>query len=312
MVNHIVSSDRNETRHIIYSRSPIHPGTYYLRAGEEGTLTKISDTYPELDPTNLVGKRPVTYTARDGLAIRGYLTLPKGEREGPLPAVIFPHGGPGTRDYLTFDLWTEFLASRGYAVLQMNFRGSAGYGNKFYQAGLKGWGLEMQDDITDGTKWLIEQGIADADRICILGASYGGYASLMGAVKTPNLYRCAVSFAGVSDLRMLLHHSWKFTTKAFVKAQIGDPGKGRKRLIATSPVRQVERVEIPILIAHGDRDRVVLIQQSEAMVKALKKKGKDYEYLRLTHGDHNLSLQENRTLFFERLEAFLGKHLGSV
>ena len=311
MVNHIVSTDRDETRHIIYSRRALHPGTYYLRVGEEGTLTKLTDTYPELGPHNLVGKKPVTYTARDGLEIEGHLTLPKGPREGLLPTVIYPHGGPGARDYLAFDLWTEFLASRGYAILQMKFRGSAGYGEEFYRAGLKGWGLAMQDDITDGTKWVIDQGIADPDRICILGASYGGYAALMGAVKKPDLYRCAVSFAGVSDLRMFLLRMRKFSTKGFVKEKIGDPGKDKKRLIATSPAKQVEKIKIPVFIAHGDWDRVVGIEQSEAMVKALKKKGKDYEYLRLEHGDHSLSLQENRTLFFEKLKAFLGKHLGS-
>jgi len=308
-VNYIVSMSRDEVRYVVFATSAVQPGTYYLGDREKDTLDKIFETYPELGPGNLAEKEQVTYTTRDGLEVEGYLTLPREERKRPLPAVIYPHGGPATRSHLKFDYWSEFLASRGYAVLQMNFRGSYGYGESHLFAGLENWGLQMQDDITDGTKWLVAQGIADPERICILGASYGGYAALMGAVKTPDLYRCAVSYGGVSDLTLLLRSKFWFAGRDIVKAQIGDTWKDRKRLKETSPLRQADKVRIPILIVHGDTDRVVSMKHSARMAKALRRKGKAHEYLVLEDGDHHLSLQHNRTLFLEKLESFLARHL---
>jgi len=308
-INYIVSTSRDESRYVVFATSTTVPGTYYLGERENGRIVKILDNYPELNERNLAGKQPVTYRARDGLEIQGYLTLPRGERDRPLPAVIYPHGGPSVRDALAFDYWTEFFASRGYAVLQMNFRGSGGYGSSHTAAGTRRWGLEMQDDITDGAMWLVNEGIADPRRMSIVGASYGGYAALMGAAKTPELFQCAVSFAGVSDLTLLLNSSIWFMNRALVKAQIGDAWRDRGRLNATSPLSQVDRISIPILIAHGNKDRVVDIAHSNRMAKALKSIGKVCDYLELEDGDHGLTLQRNRTMLFERMASFLESHL---
>lgn len=308
-INYIVSTSRDESRYVVFATNTTVPGTYYIGERESGRMAKILDNYPELNRKNLSGKKQVTYTARDGLEIQGYLTLPKGEKNRPLPAVIYPHGGPSARDVLAFDYWTEFFASRGYAVLQMNFRGSGGYGSSHSGAGRRRWGLEMQDDITDGAMWLVDQGIADPQRMCIVGASYGGYAALMGAVKTPDLFQCAVSFAGVSDLKLLLRRSFWFRNRELVGAQIGDTWRDKDRLNATSPLEQVDRIRIPVLIAHGNKDRVVDIKHSNKMAKALMSNGKVFEYLELEDGDHRLSLQRNRTILFERMASFLETHL---
>lgn len=308
-INYIVSTSRDESRYVVLATSTTVPGTYYLGEKESGRMVKILDNYPELNKRNLAGKEQVTYMARDGLEIQGYLTLPKGENDRPLPAVIYPHGGPSARDMLAFDYWTEFFASRGYAVLQMNFRGSGGYGSSHSDAGIRRWGLEMQDDITDGARWLVDQGIADPQRMCIVGASYGGYAALMGAVKTPDLFQCAVSFAGVSDLKLFLRGRFQFRNRELVKAQIGDTWRDKDRLNATSPLEQVDRILIPILIAHGNKDRVVDIRHSNKMAKALMSNDKVFEYLEIEDGNHGLSLQRNRTMFFERMASFLEAHL---
>jgi len=307
--NRIISMSRDENRYIVYASSMVQPGIYYVGDKKSGRLGKILENYPGLNSNSLSGKEVIEYTSRDGLKIKGYLTLPKGKDGKQLPAVIFPHGGPGARDYLGFDYWSEFLASRGYAVLQMDFRGSAGHGGKHFAAGLKNWGLEMQDDITDGAKWLVDEGVASPDRMCILGGSYGGYAALMGAVKTPGLYRCAVSFAGVSDLKLLVRNRFHFKSRAIVEEQIGDNWEDSERLTQTSPAKQADRIQIPILLAHGDEDRVVDIKHSERMAKALRKGNKSHVFLELENGDHGLSLQENRMKFFEALASFLEKHL---
>ena len=307
--NYIINMSRDEKQYIVFSTSMFNPGTFYYGDREKRTLDKIGDSYPNLTAQDFAGKKKVTYTARDGLEITGYLTLPKGNHEKPYPTIIHPHGGPAARDDMAFDYWTEFFASRGYAVFQMDFRGSEGYGSKFMFAGFKNWGLEMQDDITDGTQWLINQGIADPKRIGIVGASYGGYAALMGAVKTPDLYRCAASFAGVSDLKLLLEQYRHFVNRAITEEVIGSRLEDSVQLEATSPLRHVEKIKIPIFIAHGDDDLVVEIKHSKRMAEALKENNKPYEYLVLEGGDHGLSQQEHRTLFFQQLDRFLAKHL---
>ena len=308
-INYIVSTCRDESRYVVFATSTMVPGTYFLGDRETGRMAKILDNYPELKEGNLAGKEAVTYKARDGLEITGYLTLPKGVDKRPLPAIIHPHGGPAARDELAFDYWTEFFAGRGYAVLQMNFRGSGGFGSSHAGAGVRRWGLEMQDDITDGAMWLVDQGIADPQRMCIVGASYGGYAALMGAVKTPDLFQCAVSFAGVSDLRLRLRRSLWFRSRELIEAQLGNAWRDKDRLDATSPLKQVNRIRIPILIAHGEKDRVVAIKHSKSMAEELKSHNRVYEYLELEDGDHNLSLQRNRTMLFERMASFLDAHL---
>ncbi|WP_144006931.1 S9 family peptidase, partial [Pelomonas sp. KK5] len=207
--------------------------------------------------------------------------------------------------------WTEFLANRRYGVLQVNFRGSDGYGSEFKRAGLQRWGLEMQDDLSDAVDWAVAQGYADPKRICIVGGSYGGYAALMGLVKTPQLYRCGVSLAGVTDLQDLVRYeSDYYGGRVQAEAQIGDWWSDRERLKATSPARQVERIRAPVLLMHGSDDRVVPVEQSRDMAKALQRAGKPVRYVEQDGGDHQLSRNVNRLQFFQELEAFLAANLG--
>jgi dipeptidyl aminopeptidase/acylaminoacyl peptidase len=201
---------------------------------------------------------------------------------------------------LDFNYWTQFLVSRGWNVLQVNFRGSSGYGGDFLQAGFKRWGFEMQDDLTDAAQYVIGQGIADPERICIVGGSYGGYAALMGVVKTPEFFRCAVSFAAVSDLQSLLEERRQFLGYELgAERQLGSLWSDRGRLKATSPVNHADKIRTPLLIVHGAEDRVVPVEQSRAMVEALKDAGfTRMRYVELPDGDHHLSRQDDRLTFF--------------
>jgi dipeptidyl aminopeptidase/acylaminoacyl peptidase len=203
------------------------------------------------------------------------------------------------------------FANRGYAVLQMNFRGSSGFGFDFMKSGLKQWGLQMQDDITDGVHWLTDNGIADKKRICIVGASYGGYAALMGAATTPDLYRCAISFAGVSNLIDFLKFRRHFVNKKVVEQQIGSLFKDADQMRATSPQNLVDRIKIPVLLVHGSNDPIVPVGQSRDMAAALKKAGKPYQYIELEEGDHWLSSYDHRLRLFQEMEKFLAANLGT-
>ena len=312
--NSLVDISQDEQRYLVHSDGNGKPGLFYLGDRRTGDLVEIGSQYPELDAARLSGKHVTTIKARDGLPLNAFLSLPPGRRTGDggaaLPMVLLPHGGPHSRDDDGFDVWTEFLASRGYAVLQVNFRGSDGYGIDFKNAGLRRWGLEMQDDLTDAVQWAVAQKVADARRVCIVGGSYGGYAALMGAVKTPELYRCAISFAGVSDLPDLMQHWSDYVLgRETAEHMLGRAWGDRERLRATSPARQAERIRVPVLLAHGTADRVVPVDQSETMASALKSAGKRYRYLALDQGDHHLSRYTHRLEFFKAMEAFLGEHL---
>ncbi|CAE6741814.1 alpha/beta hydrolase family protein [Nitrospira defluvii] len=309
-INDIQDSSRDGRRHIVVSSHATQPPQWYLFDEDLNRLTLMVDGYPKLVPKELVKPMPVTLKARDGTVLHGYVTRPTQERQhGPM--VLFPHGGPASRDVLDFDYWTQFLVSRGWAVLQVNFRGSSGYGGEFLQAGFKRWGLDMQDDLTDAARYAIEQGIADPERICIVGGSYGGYAALMGVVKTPELFRCAVSFAGVSDLRALLTDKRQFLGYELgAERQLGAWWSDRDRLKATSPVNHADTIRTPLLIVHGAEDRVVPVEQSRAMVEALKDAGfTRLRYVELPDGDHHLSRQDDRVTFFREMERFLITHL---
>jgi dipeptidyl aminopeptidase/acylaminoacyl peptidase len=304
--NYLVDFSADENVYILYTENGYTPGTYFLGNRKEKTLDLLFEEYPELNPDVLTAHKLVKYKARDGYEIEGYLTIPK-ELEGQkIPTILHPHGGPGARENSGFDYWTSFFTNRGYAVFRPNFRGSTGYGYAFAQSQMKGWGLTMQDDLTDAANWLIDQGVADAERICIVGASYGGYAAAMAAVKTPDLFKCAISFAGVASLKELVSESRHYTNNTFVKNQIGDKSRDLK---ARSPYYQAEKVTIPMLFLHGEKDRVVDVKQSRMMVKKLRKLNKDVDYIELEDGDHYLSLQKNRHATFKAMDAFLKKYL---
>ena len=305
--NYISSLSHDNRRLVVYAANSTIPGRYYLRDGENPQL--IGQMYPELDVDTLSGKRLFEYKTRDGQTIEAYLTRPRADQRRYLPTIVLPHGGPRSQDTASFDYWAEFLASRGYVVFQPNFRGSTGYGYAFLSAGFKQWGLQMQDDLTDGVNELVQRGISNPDRICILGASYGGYAALMGAVRTPELFQCAASFAGVTDLRLFLTHQRELLSRELWELSLGDIWKDRQRLLATSPAELVEQIRIPVLIARGRRDGRVNFQHAQRMKSRLSRTNPDFEFLKLEGGDHHLSNFWDRTAFFQTLETFLAKHL---
>ncbi|MEM6538553.1 MAG: S9 family peptidase [Pseudomonadota bacterium] len=289
--------------------SPTEPSRYHIRNRQTDKVFVLPSNYPELSNQQLAFVTPIKYTARDGLEINGYVTLPAGTESlaqtANQPFVLLPHGGPTARDFLRFDYWAQFLASRGYGVLQMNFRGSTGYGQSFERAGNKEWGQSMQDDITDGANWLVENGYADANRLAILGGSYGGYAALMGAVKTPDLYQCAVSFAGVTDLPARLKRIRAYIGGRAAEQYIGNLWTDRDKLRENSPALQADKITKPILLIHGEDDRIVDVNQSRKMRGALKRRNKDFKYIELPNGSHGLRTYKNRLTFLKETEAFL-------
>ena len=264
--------------------------------------------FPTLDAASLAPMKAVRYKARDGLEIQAYLTLPRGGQTN-LPTIVMPHGGPTARDIWGWDAEAQFLASRGFAVFQPNFRGSSGFGREHERKGYRQWGRAMQDDISDGVAWLVEQGIADRDRVGIYGASYGGYAALQGLVTTPELYRAGASFAGVSDMIEWLDDVEHYRFSDFNKPVHGDSSDDRDQLEATSPARHAERVRAPVLLAHGEDDPVVGVEQSRAMEDALEDAGKTVEAYYYPDEVHGFINERNRIDFHEKLAAFFQRHL---
>ncbi|MGE0386474.1 MAG: alpha/beta fold hydrolase [Gammaproteobacteria bacterium] len=305
-VNLIASLSRDEQRAVVFAYEAREPGRYYTLDRRTDRLEPMGTAYPEIDPALLAPKRLVRFAARDGLELEGYLTLPAGRDPTRLPAVILPHGGPGFRDSGGFDYWSQFLANRGYAVLQVNYRGSTGYGIDFQRMADGNWGKSMQDDVTDATRWLIGQGTADPGRICIVGASYGGYAALMGAIRSPDLYRCAVSFGGVTDLELFKRNHRFFASYYRLEQQLGTDSAD---LQLNSPALQVERIKVPVLVVHGDRDRVVPPEHSASLVAGLERLKVPHRYLLQAGGDHFLSTERQRTEFFEAMGDFLRQYL---
>ncbi len=303
----------DETRMIVAATSDRTQGARYLYDRRTDTLTKLGDVTPWLPEAKMAAVKPVEYKTRDGLTVHGYLTLPNGVEAKKLPVVVNPHGGPWARDGWGFNPEVQFLANRGYAVLQMNYRGSTGYGRKFWEASFKQWGFAMQDDITDGVTWLIKQGIADPRRICIYGGSYGGYATLEGLVKTPDLYACGVDYVGVSNLFTFMKTIppyWK-PFLAMMQEMVGDPEKDKARLAEASPALNADRIKAPLLIAQGARDPRVNKDESDQMVAALKKRGIDVPYIVKDNEGHGFHNEENQFDFYEAMEKFLAKYLGS-
>lgn len=307
----VTSWDREEDKCTVLVRSDRNRGTYYVYDVAADTLTKLGDTSPWMKEEELATMQPVQYTSRDGYTIHGYLTLPKGRDTKNLPVVINPHGGPWARDFWGYAPDVQFLASRGYGVLQMNFRGSTGYGKAFLNAGNKQWGKKMQDDITDGVDWLISQGIADPKRVAIYGGSYGGYAVLAGLTFTPDIYACGVDLVGPSNLFTLLQTIppyWKTAITEFYE-RMGQPDKDAQLLRDASPVFHAEQIKVPLFVAQGANDPRVNINESNQIVAALRASGVPVEYMVKENEGHGFHNEENRMDFYQAMEQFLARYL---
>ena len=309
----ISDMDDDERRIIVRTYSDRTRGAYYLFDRKDNSISKLAELSPWLKEEQMAPMKAIEFKARDGLLIHGYLTLPNGIESKDLPLVVIPHGGPSARDVWGFDSESQFLANRGIAVLNVNFRGSTGYGKSFWQAGFKQWGRKMQDDVTDGVLWAVEQGIADKSRLAIYGGSYGGYAALAGATFTPDLYACAVSYVGPSNIFTLLETIppyWKPLIEMEYE-EIGDPVKDKDLLTEISPVFHAENIRIPLFVAQGANDPRVNKAESDQIVEAVKKAGKDVVYMVKDNEGHGFHNEENRFDFYRTMEEFFRKHLGS-
>jgi dipeptidyl aminopeptidase/acylaminoacyl peptidase len=309
-VNRIISASEDRNRMLIWTGAGSRPGVILLLDRTANTMSLFVEPYDKLRDKQLSTMEPVRYKARDGLEIRGYLTLPVGRDPKSLPLIVMPHGGPYARDEAGYDPWVQYLASRGYAVLQPNFRGSTGFGRAFVEKGTAQWGRGMQDDLDDGVKWLAGRGTIDPKRVCIMGASYGGYAAEWAAIRNPDIYRCAVSFAGVSDIASQLRFSrGSFTaTRYFSNWRERVQGQKDFDLDQISPLRQAARFGIPILIAHGTEDDRVPISQSRRLHAALLQANRPHDYVEYKGEGHGFENPVNATDFYVRVGAFLDKH----
>jgi len=300
-----------EDKFIVVTYNDRTQGKRYLYDRASGKLDCLAEVAPWLKEQDLAEMKPVSYTSRDGLTINGYLTLPKGVAPSKLPVVVNPHGGPWARDSWGYNAEAQFLANRGFAVFQPNFRGSTGYGRKFWEASFKQWGRSMQDDVSDGVQWLVKQGIADPKRIAIYGGSYGGYSALAGAAFTPDLYAAVVDYVGVSNLFTFMETIppyWK-PFLAMMHEMVGDPVQDKALLTEFSPAFHVDRIRAPLFIAQGANDPRVNKAESDQVVAALKKRGVTVEYLVKDNEGHGFQNEENRLEFYTAMERFLARYL---
>lgn len=307
----LTSSNRAEDKFIVRTYSDRSLGAYYFYDLAADELRKLSEVSPWLQEEDMSPMKPISYTARDGLQIQGYLTLPAGREAQQLPVVVNPHGGPWVRDTWGYNPEVQLLASRGYAVFQPNYRGSTGYGKAFWMESFKQWGHAMQDDLTDGVQWLIDTGIADPKRVAIYGASYGGYAALAGIAFTPRLYVCAVDYVGVSNLFTFLNTIppyWKPYLDMLYE-MVGQPEQDEALLKAGSPVFHIDRIEAPLFVVQGANDPRVNIDESDQIVRSLRQRGIDVPYLVKYNEGHGFSNEENRFEFYEAMLGFLAKHI---
>jgi len=310
----IVDWSQDRSQFIVQTEYDNRAPVFHLYDANERVARAITSTHPELDSAELAPRVPYTYMARDGVEIPGYLTRPLGI-EGPAPLVLLPHGGPADRDVDGFDWFAHFLASRGYAVLQPNFRGSGGYGRAWEYAGHGGWGIGvMQNDLSDGVAAAVAAGIADPARVCIVGASYGGYAALAGAAFTPELYRCAVSINGVFDLGDIFtmyrgSRDGRSAAMTYFEQSLGLEGRSTRGLDPASPAQHAAQVKAAVLLIHARDDSVVLIGQSRKMERALRDAGKPVQFVELEGEDHWLSEAKTRLESLEAVDAFLAQQL---
>jgi dipeptidyl aminopeptidase/acylaminoacyl peptidase len=307
-----IASSTDDGRLLLLSvTSPRNPGDFYVYDRNTKKADHVLSRRDWFDPEAMAEVRPLRLPARDGLALHGYLTLPRGSDGRGLPTVVIPHDGPiGAFDKPEFHEEAQLLALAGYAVLQVNYRGSGGYGRKFEQAGAREWGGRMQDDVTDATRWLIAQGIADEKRVCIYGARYGAYAAMMGAVREPGLYRCAAGLAGIYDLPLFASRSaaWGPSWETWTREWVGEGDA----LEAISPTTQAARVGVPVLLAAGGSDFFVRIDHSKKMEAALRKADVPVETFYVLQAGHGFYYEKHRRDYFETLLAFFARHLGGA
>jgi dipeptidyl aminopeptidase/acylaminoacyl peptidase len=308
----VVSASRDKSLMVLFVDSDHDPGSFFLLDRSTGKASLLVRSCPWLDPATLGSQSPVTLKSRDGLTLQGLLTLPPGSDGKNLPMVVLPHGGPyGVVDSWGYDAEDQILATHGYAVLQINYRGSGGYGSHFENMGMRQWGRAMQDDVTDATHWAIEQGIADPGRICIYGASYGGYAALMGTIREPTLYQCAAGRAGVYDLSKLYKWGSIHRTdlgKEYLERAIGhDMGE----LDANSPAKLADKINVPVLLAHGRDDGRVDINHARELKRALGKAGKQVELIEYEYEGHSFVHNDHLQDFYARLLRFFDQHIGN-
>jgi dipeptidyl aminopeptidase/acylaminoacyl peptidase len=310
----LMEGDKNG-RVLITSYGDVDPGHWYVLDTRSSKLRELGEARPHIDPKRMRPMETISYKARDGMIVQGYLTRPAQAADKPAPTVVLIHGGPHVRDRWMWNEEVQLLANRGYAVFQPQFRGSAGFGRRFEEAGYGQWGRAMQDDITDGVEYLVAEKVTDPQRVCISGASYGGYAALWGAVKTPQLYKCAISLAGVSDLNEMLSHSIfddsTAASRELMRAHVGDPARSRRELDEVSPLKHAAQIQIPLLIAHGEEDTRVLPSQSKDMVKALKALGKPVEWMPFEKAGHGFFWVRDEAQYLAAVLKFLDRYIGT-
>ncbi len=301
---------------LVTAEADVQPTLYYLYHVETRKLTRVGAAQPEIDPRQMGRMEMHRYKARDGLSIPTYLTLPPGGQKKNLPLVVLVHGGPWVRGATWhWQREVQFLASRGYAVLQPEFRGSTGFGYKHFRAGWKQWGLAMQNDLADGARWAIAQGVADPKRICIAGASYGGYAAMMGLVNDPELFRCGINWVGVTDIDLMYSAYWSDisdeTKRYGMPRMVGDRDKDAAQLKATSPLANAARITQPVLMAYGGADQRVPLVHGEKLRDALKGHNPQVEWIAYADEGHGWIKPETNADFWSRVERFLHQHIGA-
>lgn len=307
----ITSNTRDGSQMVVYVHSDHNPGTYYLFDAKTSKVSLLFNALPAIDPQKMASMRPVTFQARDGVTLHGYLTLPPGSDGKNLPLIINPHGGPhGIRDVWGWDPEAQFFAANGYAWLQVNYRGSGGYGMKFQDMGYRHWGTTMQDDLADAVRWAIKQGYADPKRVCIYGGSYGGYAAVENVIRYPHLYQCAVGYAGVYDLTLQAHHGDTHhyaSGERYLDVVLGDD---TKQLEMYSPAYNAAKIDVPLFIAYGGADMRVVPENARELMSALDKAGKKYEVMYEPNEGHGFTKPEHRFELYTHMLAFFNKYIG--
>jgi dipeptidyl aminopeptidase/acylaminoacyl peptidase len=307
------SATEDEDKFVFTVWSDRNPAAYYLFDRESNKMEELAIAYEWLPEENLAKMEPVDIEARDGLILPAYLTLPPGSDGKGLPLVVNPHGGPRARDSWGFNPEVQLLANRGYAVLQVNFRGSTGFGQEFDKAGWGKWGAEMQNDVTDAVQWAVDEGIADPDRVCIYGASYGGYAAMAGITFTPELYQCAINYVGVTDIPLLFETmpaQWKML-RAEMKRTIGDYDDPEERadMAARSPINHVDKIRVPLLMGYGEEDPRVVIDHALNLEEKLKAHDVEYELIIKEDEGHGFRKLENQVEWYTKVVNFLDENL---